>query len=273
MGCVVPRLLLYWAKKRVQCAHHSPAPLMRFEQSMRKNEKEECAMLQKEKRFTARRVDEQFEQCAQAALPPSDTPNKHVVESLQTIYSKQIQQEQEAIERMRQRLTLSVAARQQEKQGVPDESLPVASEVAKVPQKRIPIPVRLTAPRRPWVRVLEQAAAVLLVLAIGASWFAISHLSHSSSGSGTAFSDASAQPFGAPIATIHGNFNYVQGWSSDSRTFYSLQVDTQKHELDVHTLDITTGRTIVYPVLDASWIPAISLYDPLEILMGRYLVA
>jgi hypothetical protein len=238
---------------------------------MRKNEKEENAMPQKEKRFTARRVDEQFEQLAQVALPPSDTPNNHVVESLQTIYSKQIHQEQQSIERMRQRLSLSVAARQQEKQGVTDESVPPVFEVAKVPQKRIP--VRLTAPHRPWVRVLEQAVAVLLVVAIGASWFAISHLPRSSSGSAAVFSDASAKPFGAPITTIHGNFTYEEGWSPDSRTYATLQVDTQKHQLEVQILDVATRHSTIYPVLDSSWIPALGLYDPFQILMGRYLVA
>src|SRR6266567_7637574 len=114
MACVVRRLLPCWAKKRAQCAHHSHARSMQFEQSMRKNEKEEWAMPRQEKRFTARRVDAQFEQFAPAALPPLDTPNKHVVESLQTMYGKQIQQEQQSIERMRQRLSLAVAARQQE---------------------------------------------------------------------------------------------------------------------------------------------------------------
>src|SRR3989440_7996877 len=127
-------------------------------------------MPRQEKRFTARRVDAQFEQFAQAALPPSDTPNKHVVESLRTIYDKQIQQEQQSIERMRQRLSLAVAAKQQEKQNVPVENIPAVFEVAKVPQKRIP--VRLAASRRSWVRVLERGVAVLLVLVIVAGWFA-----------------------------------------------------------------------------------------------------
>ncbi|HEX6484379.1 MAG TPA: WD40 repeat domain-containing protein [Ktedonobacteraceae bacterium] len=228
-------------------------------------------MPQKEKRFTAGRIDEQFEQLAQAALSPSDTPNHHVVESLQTIYSKQIHQEQQSIERMRQRLSLSVTARQQEKQGVTDESMPPVSEVAKVPQKRVP--VSLASPGRPWVRVFEQAVAVLLVLAIAASWFAISHLPRSSSGSAAVFSDASAQPFGAPIATIQGNFTYEEGWSLDSRTYDSLQVDTQKHQLEVQILDVATRHSTIYPVLDSSWISALSLYDPFQILMGRYLLA
>ena len=137
-------------------------------------------MPKQEKRFTARRVDAQFEQFAQAALPPLDTPNKHVVESLRTIYGKQIQQEQQSIERMRQRLSLAVAARQQEKQDGTHQSVPAMFEGAKVPEKRVP--ARLAAPR-PWLRGLEQGVAVLLVLVIVAGWFALSHLPRSSSGS------------------------------------------------------------------------------------------
>jgi WD40 repeat protein len=228
-------------------------------------------MPRQEKRFTARRVDAQFEQFAQAALPPLEIPNKHVVESLQTMYGKQIQQEQQSIERMRQRLSLAVAASQQEKQNGTHQSVPAVFEGAKVPQKRVL--VRSKAPRRPWVRVLEQGVAVLLVLAIVAGWFALSHLPRSSSGSAAVFSDASARPLGAPISTMHGNFTGTQEWAPDGRTFVSLQVDIQKHGLEVHLLDVTSGRSTVYPVLDSSWIPALALEDPFSILMGRYLLA
>src|SRR5579864_2929025 len=108
-------------------------------------------MPKQEKRFTARRIDVQFEQFAQAALPPLETPNKHVVESLQTIYGKQIQQEQQSIERMRQRLSVAVAASQQEKQDGTHQSVPAVFEGAKVPEKRVP--ARLAVPR-PWLRGL-----------------------------------------------------------------------------------------------------------------------
>jgi WD40 repeat protein len=241
---------------------------------MRKNEKEECAMPQQEKRFTAHRVDAQFEQFAQAALPPPDTPNKHVVESLQTMYGEQMQQEQQSIERMRQRLSLSVAWRQQEKQDVPDERKPAVYEVAKVPEKRVP--ARLARLSRPWLRVLEQGLAALLVLAIVTGWLALSHLLRSSSGSPAVFSDASARPLGAPISTTQGNFTGVEEWSPDGRTFVSLQVNTQMRELEAHILDVAGGHAPIYRVqrvLDPSWIPALDLYDPFEILMGRYLLA
>jgi WD40 repeat protein len=192
------------------------------------------------------------------------------IESLRTIYGKQIQQEQQSIERMRQHLSLAVAASQREKQDGTHQSVPAMFEGAKVPEKRVP--ARLAAPR-PWVRVLEQGVAVLLVLAIVAGWFALSHLPRSSSGSAAVFSDASARPLGAPISTMHGNFTGTQEWTSDGRTFVSLQIDMQKHELEVHLLDVTSGRSAVYPVLDSSWIPALALEDPFSILMGRYLLA
>ncbi len=231
-------------------------------------------MSQQEKRFTARRVDAQFEQFAQAAPPPLDTPNNHVVESLRTIYGEHIQQEQQSIERMRQRLSLSVAASQREKQAVTGESISAVYEVANVPEKRVP--ARLVRARSPWLRFLEQGMAALLVLAIVAGWFALSHLPRSSSGSPVAFSDASARPLGAPISTLQGNFSYVEEWSPDGRTFASLQVNTQMHELEVHIVDVTNGHSTIHRVLrvlDSSWIPALDLYDPFQILMGRYLLA
>ena len=228
-------------------------------------------MPQEEKRFTARRVDAQFDQFAQAAPSPSDTPDSHVVESLQTLYGKHIQQEQQSLERMRQRLALSVAARQHEQQEGTDERMAAVYEVGNVPEK--PVPVPLARPRRPWLRRLEQCVAVLLVLAIIAGWFALSHVPHSSNSSPAVFSDTSAQPLGVPISTIKGNFNGVEDWSPDSHTLALLQVDTQKHELMVHMVDVVSKRSTFYPVLNSSWIPTLDLFNPLQIFMGRYLLA
>lgn len=229
-------------------------------------------MPQKEQRFTARGVDAQFEQYAQAAPSASDTPDSRVVESLQRLYGEQIQQEQQSLERMRQRLALSVAARQQEQLARADDERMAAFEVGNVPEKLLPRPVARPQ-HRPWLRGLEQCVAVLLVLAIIAGWFALAHMPHSSSTTPVAFSDASAQPLGAPISTINGNFSGVRDWSPDGHTLALLQVDTQKHDLLVRLLNVTTNRSTMYPVLDASWLSALKVSDPFQILMGRYLLA
>lgn len=224
-------------------------------------------MPHQEKRFTGRRVDAQFEQFAQAAPQLPDTPNNHVVESLQTIYGAHIHQEQQSIDRIRQRLSLAVAAAQKEQQSVRDESIVTLPETTNASEKRAP--ARLVQPRRR-LRIFEQAVAVLLVLAIVAGWFAVSHLSRSSN---VAFSDTGARPLGEPISTSRGNFSSVEEWSPDGRTFAFLQVNSQKHILEMHIVDIASRRSTVYPVLDSSWIPALNLYDPFEILTGRYLLA
>lgn len=224
-----------------------------------------------EERFTAHRVDTQFEQCAQAVPSSSDTANKHVVASLRSLYGEHIQQEQQSIERIRQRLSLSVAASQQEKQDGTEEQMSDVYEVVNVPEKRVP--ARLARPRRPWRRILEQGVAVLLVLALVVGWFALSHLPRPSRGTSAVFSDASARPLGAPISTIQGNFSGGEEWSPDGHALVSLQVNTQKHALEVHMLDVASRHSTSYPVLDSSWIPAVDLYDPFQILMGRYLLA
>ncbi|HKV57173.1 MAG TPA: hypothetical protein VJO32_02795, partial [Ktedonobacteraceae bacterium] len=230
-------------------------------------------MPQQGKRFTARHVDEQFEQFAQAASPLPDSPDSHVVESLQALYGAHIRQEQQSIERMRQRLSLAVAAVQKEQQDVTDERITAVPEVTNVPEKHTP--ARPGQTRRPRLRIFEQAVAVLLVLAIVAGWFAVSHLSHSFS---VAFSDANALALDAPVSTmpittIQSNFSSVEEWSPDGRTFVFLQIDRQKRIMEMHILDIASGRSTIYPVLDSSWIPAFDLEDPFGILMGRYLVA
>ncbi|HET9999844.1 MAG TPA: WD40 repeat domain-containing protein [Ktedonobacteraceae bacterium] len=225
-------------------------------------------MPHQEKRFTARRVDAQFEQFARVAPQLPDTPNNHVVESLQTIYGAHIHQEQQSIDRMRQCLSLAVAAAQKEQQNVRDESRVALPETTNAPEKRTPS--RLVQPRHRQLRIFEQAVAVFLVLAIVAGWFAVSHLSRSSN---AAFSDADARPLGEPISTSRGNFSSVEEWSPDGRAFVFLQVDSQKHILEMHIVDIASRRSTVYPVLDSSWIPALNLYDPFGILMGRYLLA
>lgn len=228
-------------------------------------------MQQEEKRFTAHQVDEQFEQFAQTTPSPSDTPNSRVVHGLQTVYGQYYRQEQQSLERMHQRLSLSVAAKQEEQREIKGEHMVAAYEVANVPGKSLPI--ALARPLRPWLRNLEQGVAVLLVLVIIAGWFALSHLPHSSSGSSAVFNDASAQPLGAPISTIKGNFSSVEEWSPDNHTLVLLQVDKQKHTLNVQMVDVASKHSTSYPVLDSSWISALDLYDPFEILMGRYLLA
>lgn len=132
---------------------------------------------------------------------------------------------------------------------------------------------RRVSPRRPWLRTLERGLAALLVLGIVLGWLAISYLHRSTTSSPALFSDASARSLGAPVFTARGNFSTIYEWSPDGRTFAFLQVDSQKHTMEVHLLDIASGRSTSYPVLDSSWMPAFNLYDPVEILMGRYLVA
>ncbi len=228
-------------------------------------------MQQEEKRFTAYLVDEQFEQLTQTAPSVSDTLNSRVVNSLRTLYNENLQQEQQSIERMRQRLALSVTTRQEEKQETTDKHMAAVHEVVNVPKKSVPVsPTRL---RLPWFRGLEQCMAALMLLAVIAGWFALSHLPHSSSGSSIVFNDASAQPLSEPISTIKANFSGVTGWSPDGHTLVLLQVDTQKRELNVHMIDIASKHSTIYPVLDPSWMPALDVFNPFQILMGRYLLA
>lgn len=131
---------------------------------------------------------------------------------------------------------------------------------------------RQARPRRTLIRTLEQALAAVLVLAIILGWLAISHLPRSSSGSRLPFSDANAPSLGAPIATIQGDFANEEEWAPDGHTFMSLQINPQNNTPEVHMLNVVTGHTTVYPVLDSSWIPAINLQDCCSILMGRYLL-
>ncbi len=228
-------------------------------------------MPQQEKRFTAHEVDEQFEQSAPAVLPASATPNTHVVESLRTLYSEDMQQEQQSLERMRLRLSLAVTASQQEKLERTDARLSPVDERIRMSETRLP--AHVIRPHGPWRRGLEQGLAVLLVLAIVAGWLALRYVPRSSSGSAGVFSDTNARPLGVPIATMQGNFTGVEAWSPDSHTLASLQVNTQKHELDVRMFDVVSRRTTSYAVLDSSWMPAVKVYDPFQILMGRYLLA
>lgn len=130
---------------------------------------------------------------------------------------------------------------------------------------------RQARPRRRWLRVLEQVMAAILVLGIAISWFAITHLSHLSSGTPGVFKDTNARPLGAPTYTIQGNLSYLGQWSNDGHIFYYLQVDTQKQALEVHILDATTGHTTVYPVLDSSWLAALHAFT--IDMVGHYLIA
>ncbi len=156
-----------------------------------------------------------------------------------------------------------------EKQDVTNESLSAEYTGAKKPEKHVS--VRLAVSRRPWLRLLEQGLAVLLILGIAVGWFAISRLSHSSTGVSVVFNDASVPPLGAPASTYHGNVSYVQEWSADSRTFFYLQIDSQKHALEVRMLDAATGRSIIHPVLDSSWVAALNQYNIFQV--GHYLIA
>jgi len=156
-----------------------------------------------------------------------------------------------------------------EKQSVTDESISTAHTQIETLDK--PVAARLTGPRRPWLRVLEQGLAVLLVLGIAISWFAIAHLPRSSGGAPAVFSDTNTRPLGAPAYTIQGNLSYLYQWSGDSRTFYYLQVDALKQQLEVRMLDTATGRTTTYPVLDSSWIGALQQNNIDQV--GHYLVA
>ncbi len=122
------------------------------------------------------------------------------------------------------------------------------------------------------VRVVERVLAAVLVLALITGWFALGYL-HSSSGTPGHFSDTSVPSLGAPIVTLHGNFNGINQWSADGHTFITVQVNEQKHELEAHYLTIATGHTTVYPVLDASWISVIGSTNIVYLAMDRYLLA
>ena len=157
----------------------------------------------------------------------------------------------------------------EEAQDMVDLHTSATDRIADTRRKRIS--TRTTRPRRPWLRVLEQVMAAILVLGIAISWFAISHLSHLSSGTPGVFNDTNARPLGAPTYTIRGNLSYLQQWSNDGHTFYSLQVDTKKRTLQVNALDAATGHTTVYPVLDSSWLTALGNSN-IDI-EGHYLLA
>jgi hypothetical protein len=151
----------------------------------------------------------------------------------------------------------------EEKQGIAEY------EASNIPARRVP--AHSIKPRRRWIMALESGLTVLLVLGIIIGWLAISRLPHSSSGSKGVFSDASAPSLGAPIVRIQGNLSYVEGWSADSRTFFSLQVNTQKHELEMQMLDAATGHATTYPVLDSSWIAALNQFNITQV--DHYLIA
>ncbi len=155
-----------------------------------------------------------------------------------------------------------------------EEIQDVKTEYPSTPTKRKFGAKRFTPPQqdrqqRRLTRVLEQGLAAVLILAILMGWFALSHLSHSSSGSPS----TGAPALGKPVAMVQGNFRSPDDWSSDGHTFISLQVNTQKHELAVRMLDAATGRSILYPVLDSSWISTIDLGTFVTVLEGRYLLA
>jgi WD40 repeat protein len=152
-----------------------------------------------------------------------------------------------------------------------EENMLAEYEEATMPEKRLP--VHLARPRSPWLRLLEQGLAALLVLGIIAGWLAVSRLSRPYSGSRTTFSDVSAPALGAPVFTTRGNFSGGLGeWLPDSHTFIALQVDTQKHELEAIVPDVTSGRAFsLYPVLDPSWIAAFNQLNIVQI--GKYLIA
>lgn len=159
----------------------------------------------------------------------------------------------------------------EEQPAMTEKSVMAEDSTATLPERRLP--ARQTRPSRPWLGTLERGLAALLVLGITTGWLAVSYLHRPTAGSQASFSDASARSLGAPVFTTQGNFSSVEEWSPDGRTFTFLQIDTQKNKLEAHILDTATGRSTSYPVLDASWIPALNLYDPFEVLMGRYLLA
>ena len=156
----------------------------------------------------------------------------------------------------------------EEKQDVADQNIPAIYAV-EMPAEHVS--VRLVRPRRTWLRVLEQAVAVLLVLGIAISWFAISRLPRSSGGAPTVFNDKNARTLGTPAYTLSGSLSYIEQWSKDGRTFFSLQVDTRKQALEVPALDATTGHTTTYPVLDSSWVAALRNSNIEQV--GHYLIA
>lgn len=157
----------------------------------------------------------------------------------------------------------------EEQQDIAGEQPSTGHEATNIPTRRVP--ARSVKPRRRWITALESGLTALLVLGIILGWLAINSLRHSSSGSPGVFSDANAPSLGAPIARVQGNLSYIEGWSADSRTFFSLQVNTQKHELDEQMLDAATGHAITYPVLDPSWIAPLNQYTIFQV--DHYLIA
>lgn len=157
----------------------------------------------------------------------------------------------------------------EERQDMADQHIPAASRTAETARKHVS--TRRIRPSRPWLRVLEQVMAAILVLGIAISWFAINHLTHLSSGTPAVFNDANVRPLGAPTYTIQGNLSYLEQWSGDGHTFYYLQVDTPKQTLQVGALDATTGHTTIYPVLDSSWIHSLHRFN--IDLIDHYLLA
>lgn len=164
---------------------------------------------------------------------------------------------------------LAMLEEQDEKQAVQEEqetleNKEAVEEAVSASGKNISIhPVR---PRRRWLRTLEQIVAAVLVLGIICGWIILTHLPRA-----TSFSDAPS--LGAPAVTYQGNVAYVYSWSTDNRTLAILQTNTQQNTLDVRMIDVATGKTTVYPVLDGSWISALEQYDFFDIEQGRYLIA
>ncbi|HEY4384605.1 MAG TPA: WD40 repeat domain-containing protein, partial [Ktedonobacteraceae bacterium] len=160
--------------------------------------------------------------------------------------------------------------RLEETQDVKTEYPPVETE--RTFGTKRPTPPRQVRPQRRLIRVLEQGMAAVLILALLAGWFALSRWSHPSSGS-LALGDADTRSLGKPVAMVQSNFLGLEGWSPDGHMFIYLQVNRQKHALEVGMLETATGRSTLYPVLDPSWIPTSNNNDSLMVLGGRYLLA
>ncbi|MBA2679637.1 MAG: HEAT repeat domain-containing protein [Ktedonobacteraceae bacterium] len=160
------------------------------------------------------------------------------------------------------------ATMREEKQAVTYEDGADDDTRARITGKHVP--GHRARSQRPWLKILEQAVAVLLVLGIIIGWFAISRLPRSSPNtSGT-------HSLGAPIITIRGSASSAsssQKWSADGRTFSYIQVDTQKNVLKVQMVDLVSKRSTSYPVLDSSWVVSSSKYNNLQLLMDHYLLA
>ncbi len=233
-------------------------------------------MPQPQNRFNAHHIDSQIEQLAQSAAEPSQTLNARVIQDLQSLHSQQQQQEQAALERMRQRLASSVASKQKAAQTPISTPLSIASSPASTTQStNHPTRRDIHAPHVPHLNHLERAAAILILIALLAAWLALLALPHSVSRQPVvrpALDDSHALSLGAPTIKVKGEFTGITTWSPDGHTFNVLGSNSQ-HQIIIYSTDVVTGHSISYPVLDASWFPSYSIFNEFLILQGRYLVA